>query len=317
MKKKIIATALAAMALAGPIGMATTSTPVSARHSTSYYYKFRKVRITKRTPYYRVIRGKYGYQNRYKKVGYLKPGKKVYIQARGVEWDWTIGKSYKYCTFRDTNDHSWFSTRLTKKTKAKRKVTKHKSTGRRTTRHHAKKRHTVKKPAERYDSVNQVYYDHGIKLNPGERLDFTTDDANEAKWQEIFEHFVCFRFGIVNHTKKAIKASDFINKHIRIYAPNGKLVPLSTDTKWNIDGVIHEVELPDYYTNDGEGGWKTQANNFHSTIYPKKSKAVLTGLYWVPSEKAFDSTFTVQFISNDGKVIGTIEYDKGKEVVPF
>lgn len=76
------------------------------KHSFTYYIRWRRVRVTRMTQVYRVIRGKYGYQNRYRKAYKLRPGKKINIQYRGVEWIWTVGHSYKYCVMKDSTN--WF-----------------------------------------------------------------------------------------------------------------------------------------------------------------------------------------------------------------
>ncbi len=85
---------------------------------------FIKVKITKKTAYYKVIMGHDEAHNKYKKMGYLKPGQIVYVRGRGVVWGWTIGKKYNYCSFRNSYDYSWFTTNLKTKKRAKTRSTK-------------------------------------------------------------------------------------------------------------------------------------------------------------------------------------------------
>lgn len=121
MNKKIIATAVAAMSLVSGIGFSTmNSTPAYAAKTTYKYTKrFYKVRITKKTLVYRINRNKRPFT--FTKAYYLKPGQTTYIRSKAdISWGWTIGKKYKYCSTRDANDYSWFTTKL-KKSKAKTK----------------------------------------------------------------------------------------------------------------------------------------------------------------------------------------------------
>ena len=122
MKKKLLISALASIALFSSTGVALTSIKPNDVQATKmpnqkYIKKFYKVRITKKTTYYKVIRGRDEAHNKYKKMGYLKPGQIVYIRGRGVVWGWTIGKKYKYCSFRSSFNYSWFTTNLKKKSK--------------------------------------------------------------------------------------------------------------------------------------------------------------------------------------------------------
>lgn len=115
--RKFLTTLIAILALASvateTVGM-TNNQVVEARvrhkksrkHSLIYYARWHRVRVTRTTQVYRVIRGKYGYQNKYRKAYKLRPGKRVNIQYRGIEWMWTIGHSYKYCAMR--NSTNWF-----------------------------------------------------------------------------------------------------------------------------------------------------------------------------------------------------------------
>ena len=48
------------------------------------------------------------YKAKYVKAYRLKPGDTPLIRYRGVDWGWTIGKSYHYCTF--TDKFYWFDT---------------------------------------------------------------------------------------------------------------------------------------------------------------------------------------------------------------
>ena len=110
MKKKLLISALASIALFSSTGVALTSIKPNDVQATKmpnqkYIKKFYKVRITKKTTYYKVIRGRDEAHNKYKKMGYLKPGQIVYIRGRGVVWGWTIGKKYKYCSFRSSFQH--------------------------------------------------------------------------------------------------------------------------------------------------------------------------------------------------------------------
>ena len=120
--KKLLISALASIALLSSTGVALTSIKPNDVQATKmpnqkYIKRFYKVRITKKTAYYKVIRGRDEAHNKYKKMGYLKPGQIVYVRGRGVVWGWTIGKKYNYCSFRSSFNYSWFTTNLKKNVK--------------------------------------------------------------------------------------------------------------------------------------------------------------------------------------------------------
>lgn len=114
MKNKVIkafAVISMGLALTGTSTVILSTSKVSAvsdKTIAKYARKFHRVVVTEPMQVYKVHRGKYGYLNRYTKAYKLRPGDTAQIQYRGVEWAWTIGKSYKYCTLR--GGFSWFDT---------------------------------------------------------------------------------------------------------------------------------------------------------------------------------------------------------------
>lgn len=112
MKKKVLAFFAAVLMLVSGLGVFANNNVVPTNHvqaaGQKYGMRFYKVRITKKTLVYKVHPGKYEYMNKYTKAYYLRPGKTATIRARGNVWGWTIGKSYKYCSMRDSRDYSWF-----------------------------------------------------------------------------------------------------------------------------------------------------------------------------------------------------------------
>ncbi|MFR4967955.1 MAG: hypothetical protein ACLUDD_05045 [Lactobacillus kalixensis] len=108
---KFVSAISAGVALSCCISSLTIAKPqtvnaVSDATYTKYSKKFHKVIVTKKTAVYRIVRGKYGYLNRYVKAYTLMPGDVTTVRHRGIEWGWTVGKSYKYCTLKDS--FSWF-----------------------------------------------------------------------------------------------------------------------------------------------------------------------------------------------------------------
>lgn len=108
-KKLALVSASLMLASTASVALPTqTVSAVSSRTMSKYTRKFHRVVVLKPIQVYRVHRGKYGYLNRYTKAYKLRPGDSTLIRYRGVEWVWTIGKSYKYCTLK--GNFSWFDT---------------------------------------------------------------------------------------------------------------------------------------------------------------------------------------------------------------
>lgn len=79
---------------------------VSQKTYTKYSRKFNKVVALKPMQVYKVHPGKYACYNRYTKAYVLHPGDTAWVRHRGVDWGWTVGKSYRYCILKD--NFSWF-----------------------------------------------------------------------------------------------------------------------------------------------------------------------------------------------------------------
>lgn len=117
MKHKFLITALATVSLLGAGTVSTLSHPQTVEASSNkiklfskYAKDFHRVVITERTQVYKVHRGKDEAHNRYTKAYVLKPGDTATIRDRGIAWGWTIGKSYNYCSMRDSFSFNWFDT---------------------------------------------------------------------------------------------------------------------------------------------------------------------------------------------------------------
>lgn len=78
-----------------------TVNAVSSKTMSKYARKFHKVVVIEPMWVYRVYPRYPMYKAKYIKAYKLKPGDTVSIRYRGVDWGWTIGKSYKYCTLSD------------------------------------------------------------------------------------------------------------------------------------------------------------------------------------------------------------------------
>lgn len=196
MNKKVFITTLASIALFGCIGTSvnynmSNNVQATKMPSLRYVKHFYKVRITKKTAYYKVIRGKDEAHNKYKKMGYLKPGQIVYVRARGVVWGWTIGKRYKYCSFRDEFDYSWFTTKLKNKKKTK----------------------TVKKPSAKATFINHgsnyTYNDENVRISL-DSYDVQYHKATNSEPAKVNVHFI-----FTNKSRKTINAADYIQKRVK------------------------------------------------------------------------------------------------------
>lgn len=113
--RKIAAVLIAVTLLFSGVSAAVTIPPSQNVHAEIFHgYKYDKhfyyVVITKPTRVYRIHYGKYMYKNRYKRAYTLKPGDTTWIRNKGdIDWGWTIGKRYHYCSFRDSENTSWFN----------------------------------------------------------------------------------------------------------------------------------------------------------------------------------------------------------------
>lgn len=112
MNKKIIA-AIASVALVSGFGTTTVTGSQqmvqAARKARPQKYanRFYKVKITKKVALYKATKVKG--RTKYKKSGYLKPGKVVYIRSiKGANSGWYVGKNRKAKTYEGTHDYSWF-----------------------------------------------------------------------------------------------------------------------------------------------------------------------------------------------------------------
>ena len=117
MNKKLIISTVASIALVSSFNfmanMPSENTKVVQAAKTKkqrYSNKFYKVKVTKKTAYYKLSKNKKG-----AKVGYLKPGKVIFIRATGSKVGWKVGKNNKYCVMRSSKDYSWFTTNLKSK----------------------------------------------------------------------------------------------------------------------------------------------------------------------------------------------------------
>lgn len=113
--RKLLITTIATISLANGMGyiFTTNTQPVKAvsfeklyNEDMKYAGKFHLVKITKRTPVYK-NHSKNVINPKFRKAYVLKPGKKVWIQYFGnYGRTYVIGKSLKYCTFREGTN--WF-----------------------------------------------------------------------------------------------------------------------------------------------------------------------------------------------------------------
>ncbi|NRN87828.1 hypothetical protein IMAU30077_01568 [Lactobacillus helveticus] len=112
MKNKVIknlALISASLALVGTITVTAptkTVNAVSDRTFSKYSRKFHRVVVTSPIWVFRIYPRYPMYKTKYVKAYLLKPGDRPLVRHRGVDWGWTVGKSYRYCILKDS--FSWF-----------------------------------------------------------------------------------------------------------------------------------------------------------------------------------------------------------------
>lgn len=79
---------------------------VSNKTFSKYSKKFNRVVVTDPIWVYKIYPRYPMYKTKYVKAYKLKPGDTPIVRHRGVDWGWTVGKSYRYCILKDS--FSWF-----------------------------------------------------------------------------------------------------------------------------------------------------------------------------------------------------------------